>query len=131
MAEIRPPFISSWTVDTLKEYLDRRFEDQDKAVQAALQAAKEAVDKANTATSEKRFESINEFRGQLADQQTTFITRNEYLAQHQSLTEKVQALTDRINVSAGKSSGIGVSWGVVATILGLLLSAAFLGHAIG
>lgn len=49
--------ISGWTVDTLKEYVGQRFADQDKAVQAALLAAKEAVLKAEAA-SEKRFECV-------------------------------------------------------------------------
>jgi hypothetical protein len=48
----------------------------EKAVNAALQAAKEAVDKANTA-SEKRFEAVNEFRGQLSDVMSTMIPRTE------------------------------------------------------
>ena len=39
-------------------------------------ACQAAITKAETAA-EKRFESVNEFRGQMADQATHFITRNE------------------------------------------------------
>ena len=42
--------MSQWTIETLKELMEQRFIDQDKAVQAALQAAKEAVAKAEVAT---------------------------------------------------------------------------------
>ncbi len=68
----------------------QRFEAQEKAVTAALDAAKEAVAKAETAA-EKRFDAVNEFRAQLADQASTFMPRNEYNVQYQSLNEKIDA----------------------------------------
>lgn len=74
----------------------------DKAVQAALLAAEKAVIKAETAA-ERRFESVNEFRGQLGDQAKTFMPRAEYIVQHQSLSDKVdviaKTLSDRIDVN--------------------------------
>lgn len=48
----------------------------EKAVTTALASAEKAVDKAETAN-EKRFESVNEFRGQLADQSRLFMIRSE------------------------------------------------------
>lgn len=93
-----------WNIESLKEYIDRRFEDSDKAVQAALQAAKEAVGKAEVAT-EKRFDAVNEFRQQLSDQTNTFIPRLEYDAQHKNLDDKLAALTDRINTNQGAIQG--------------------------
>lgn len=65
---------------------------QEKAVAAALQAAKEAVDKAEAAAS-KRFDSTNEFRLQLADQQATFVRADV-------LDARLAALTGRIEVNA-------------------------------
>ena len=52
---------------------------QESATAAALQAVKEAGLKQETAT-ERRLESVNEFRGQLKDQAATFVTRAELLA---------------------------------------------------
>lgn len=49
---------------------------QEKAVSAALLAAQEAVAKAETAA-EKRFDAVNEFRAQLADQAATLMPRTE------------------------------------------------------
>lgn len=72
------------------------FDAADKAVQAALAAAKEAAAKAESAAKD-RFAAVNEFRGQLSDQATTFLSRVEYFAQHQALTDKVEALDARIN----------------------------------
>jgi hypothetical protein len=96
--------MSDWTTETLKELMEQRFVDQDKAVQAALLAAKEAVLKAETAT-EKRFEASNEFRAQLADQTATFIPRPEFTAKYGALEDKVSALTDRLNKSQGEAEG--------------------------
>lgn len=115
--------VSGWTVDTLKEYVERRFTDQDKAVQAALLAAKEAVLKAENAT-EKRFEATNEFRQQLSDQTNTFIPRNEYDAQHQALVDKVATLTDRMNQDKGgeiSMAKIYAAIGAVGVVLGIIV----------
>src|ERR1700686_742943 len=98
---------------SLREYVDRRFDDQDKAVQtaltsaekavqAALAAAKEAVTKAEIAN-DKRFESVNEFRGQLADQTATLMPRTEFNVQHKTLEDKISTLTDRMNTADGKN----------------------------
>ena len=122
--------VSGWTVDTLKELMDRRFEDQDKAVQAALvsqekavaaalTAAKEAVDKANTA-GEKRFDAVNEFRGQLADQTATLIPRVEAEQRFISLAEKLSDITDRINKSEGAKSGSDITIGKIYAAIGVV-----------
>lgn len=52
---------------------------QEAATAAALASVKEAGLKQETAT-EKRLESVNEFRGQLKDQAGTFVTRAELWA---------------------------------------------------
>jgi arginine utilization protein RocB len=87
----------------------------DKAVQAALESAKEAVAKSE-ASSEKRFESVNEFRGQLADQAATLMSRSEAEVRFQSLLERFDAerlvnneryvvLASRMDQNTGKDSG--------------------------
>jgi hypothetical protein len=76
-----------WTLETLKEHFDalitsndrryeQRFKDSQTALDAALNAAKEAVLKAENAT-EKRLEGQNEFRGTLDDWQKTTMPRSE------------------------------------------------------
>jgi DNA repair exonuclease SbcCD ATPase subunit len=72
------------------------FEAADKAVQAALAAAEKAAAKAEAAAKD-RFEAVNEFRGQLADQAATLISRVEHSAQLQALSDKIDALTQRLN----------------------------------
>jgi hypothetical protein len=114
---------------SLREYVDRRFDDQDKAVQtaltsaekavvAALAAAKEAVSKAETAN-DKRFDSVNEFRAQLADQTANLMPRTEYTVQHKAIEEKLADLINRVNTSDGKSSGFDKSWAMFLAVIGV------------
>jgi hypothetical protein len=75
---------------SLKEYIDRRFDDQEKAVQAALMAAdkgvsaalasaEKAVDKAEVGAERWR-NAANEWRGALNDRERDFLTRREFYA---------------------------------------------------
>jgi hypothetical protein len=79
-----------------------QFVDSKEAVLAALVATKEAINKADVAN-EKRFDSVNEFRNTLADQQTKLLTRTEYESAHKALAEKIDGVTDRINRTEGAS----------------------------
>jgi hypothetical protein len=109
--------VSGWTVDTLKEHMEQRFRDSDRAVQAALLAAKEAVLKAETAT-EKRFEATNEFRGQLADQTATLIPRAEASTRFDALSEKLSDVNDRLNKIDGVQQGAALTAGRVYAAIG-------------
>lgn len=126
---------------SLKEYFERilaekdaayaqRFEAQEKAVEAALIAQKEAVQKAETAA-EKRFDSVNEFRAQLSDQATTFMPRREAESSMRAMTEKYEQLakTNADNIDAlerrqdrneGRSSGLGAGWGYLVGGIGIV-----------
>jgi hypothetical protein len=102
----------------------------EKAVVAAMAAAEKAVTKAEAAA-EKRFESVNEFRKTLSDQTNSFLTRNEYAAQHAALVEKVDALLIRMLGMDKKVDGIqergfgrNDTWVILATVVALLISVA-------
>lgn len=133
--------ISGWTVDTLHNHLfallaekDARYAQrfdaqqqalrdaltaQEKAVNAALTAAQQAVQKAEMAA-EKRFDAVNEFRGQLADQAKEFLPRNEYSVAHTALNEKVSTLEARANQMTGRTSGMSDGWGYIIGAIGAL-----------
>lgn len=79
--------MTAWTTETLKEYLLALLESQHRDLShaihnvettaaSALASSKEAVTKAESAT-EKRFDSVNEFRATLTDQASRFVTRKE------------------------------------------------------
>lgn len=78
---------------TLKSYFDRRFDDSDKAIQAALVAQEKAINKAETAA-ERRFELLNELRQGVATKE-----------QLEALEKTVTELSSRINRSEGSSKG--------------------------
>jgi len=98
--------ISGWTVDTLHIHLDQQFrdlrlqlDDKFKANRAQLDerfSSQQAMVKTALDSNEKRFESINEFRAQLGDQQRTFVTRSESDIRIAALGEKVDDLSRRI-----------------------------------
>jgi flagellar biogenesis protein FliO len=96
---------SGWTVETLRSMLikmneerdlryQQRFQGQLDAVMAALAAAKEAVNKAETAN-EKRFESVNEFRSTLSDQAAQFLTRSEHSLVVGNLQKELDTVSER------------------------------------
>lgn len=124
--------MTGWSVETLKELVQsklddaekrngQRFEAQEKAVASALQAAKEAVAKAEIAA-EKRFDSVNEFRAQLSDQAGTFMPRLEAEQRIAQQAEKLDALASRMDSREGKSVGMGAFVPLLISGLGLLVA---------
>lgn len=80
------------------------FLNSDKAIAAAMASSKEAILKAETA-SEKRFESVNEFRAQLADQAAGFMSRAEANALLAGMGDRVTRAEERLNVGSGQDQG--------------------------
>lgn len=122
--------MSGWTVDTLHVHMQRQIDDframlnerhmaQQVAMRAALEAAEKAVGKAEVAA-EKRFDGQNEFRQQLGDQASTFISRVEHEATVLRLSERIQELSDRANRQEGKGAGVNASWGYLVAAVGLI-----------
>ena len=132
-----------WTLDSVRIYLEsminilstattQRFSDSDKAVNAALLSADKAVTAALIASekavnkaelaSEKRFDAVNEFRAQLSDQAATFISRGEYVATLNGLTEKIDSLQARMDKTEGSSKGISSTVAVVLTIVPIVVA---------
>lgn len=71
---------------------EQRFDAQEKATMVAITSAKEAVTKAEAST-ERRFESVNEFRAALADQSSTLVSRTEVDQYNKALNEKIEELS--------------------------------------
>lgn len=89
----------------LSEERDKRYEQRFQAQEAATTYMREVT---------------NEFRGQLADQQSTFITRTESLARAQSNADKIDALATRIDRTEGRSGGLNAGWAYLIGGIGLL-----------
>jgi hypothetical protein len=111
-----------------KAAVDASFAAQKEAINAALAAADRAVSKAELAT-EKRFESVNEFRGTLDNQQRTLIPRSEVDVMVKGVEEKIQNLTklmdgvqaERLGIKGGWGYAVGVA-GFVALVYGFVAS---------
>lgn len=108
----------------LREYVDIRFDAQDravaaalaaqeKAVTAALSAADRAVAKAEAAA-ERRFESMNEFRGALSDSARLLMPRIESEQLHRATAEKIAELTARMNARDDRGRGLSQGWAILA-----------------
>jgi len=82
------------TVVGLKEYVDMRFPNPKKLKINALHSIEIVRREAQTAM-EKRLEGMNEFRDQLRDQATRFITREEYFNRHKPIEEKLNSQGER------------------------------------
>lgn len=117
--------VSGWTVDTLKEYTEQRFTDSDKAISAALQAAKEAVNKAEVAN-EKQFEAANNVKSTFSGELSKKLERTEYNSNHKALEDKIDALTDRMNRNDGKSTGLNAGWVLLTGAVGLIATTVLL-----
>lgn len=117
---------NGWTFRTLKEYFetmigslttqfDQRYETSQKAIEtafnalsestrAAMASADKAVLKAEAA-SEKRFESVNEFRSLVTDQQATFMPRKEAESAIGTLEDKIDEMRRIYLQSSGEKKG--------------------------
>ncbi|MEK8108874.1 hypothetical protein NKG94_36460 [Micromonospora sp. M12] len=84
--------------------LHTKIDAQAKEVMVALSAADKAVAKSDVAT-EKRFESVNEFRQTLSDQTKTFIARVEFEVVRDSHAGQIAALASRMDKLDGKGPG--------------------------
>jgi hypothetical protein len=128
---------------TLIQANDRRYEERFGASQKALElglagtkseisvalaASKEAVLKAENAT-EKRFESVNEFRATLDNQQRTLIPRSEVAVMIQGVEEKIANLTKQFDLlqsekreRRSEEKGIQGGWGYAVGVVGFVLA---------
>lgn len=122
-------------ISGLKETLIAQIVSQKEAINAALVSADKAVLKAEMA-SEKRFESVNEFRATLSDQQRDMATKSECdlrfkamderitesmktrQAQSDALSARIYELAENMREQKGKSSGAAGLWGLIVGGIG-------------
>lgn len=114
-----------------KEALTVALTAAEKKAEAAMASADRAVLKAETAT-ERRFESVNEFRQTLTDQQVTFLPKGEAKALFDGLADKIEIVrnlnqhqAELINTMQaqreGQSKGLASGWGLAVGIVGFVM----------
>ncbi len=126
MAEDNP---DGWTLRTLYIHVMEISKAAKEGVNAAMASAEKAILKAETAT-EKRFDSVNEFRQAMRDQQDTFASKSETNMRLDDLGKRVESMSDDLKSASGKSAGItlvavGLAW-LITT--GIALVAVFMRH---
>jgi hypothetical protein len=112
--------------DAQAKALEAAFQAAKEAVQAALSAADRAVSKAELAA-DKRFESVNEFRKTLDDQQRTLMPRAESDRAMQALAEKLVSLKEQMDALLAERAGVKGGWGYAVGVVGFLLALGSLG----
>lgn len=125
-------------IEGLKQTITAQIVSQKEAVSAALISADKAVLKAELAA-EKRFESVNEFRAVLADQQSLLATKSEMnlrvnaidskidesirsrTAAVQALAERATEISDRVRMIEGAALGSRGAMTTGFSILGAII----------
>ena len=92
-------------ITTLRTLIDSQAE----SVTLALASADKAVTKAERAT-ERRFDSVNEFRETLSDQTKSFISRAEFEALRDVSSTRITDLSSRLDRTEGKAVGLNAGW---------------------
>jgi len=134
-------------IAALDERMTGLFAEKQKALDAALAAQKEAVQKAETAN-EKRFESTNEWRGQSLDRErtqqeqrsaleSTFMPREVSDAQTKELRDKITELQGKQLRNTGEQVGtryansrVWEALGVLITLVAMIATVTLVIHAI-
>lgn len=128
----------AWDVDTLKEFIlmelesiraenDKRFAAQEKAVETAFNAAKEAVVKSEIGV-EKRSDAVYVTITKLQDALAAVMPRAEAEQRFTTLTEKLSELSTSQSNTTSREDGSKLTkaafyagLGAVATVLGILV----------
>ena len=109
--------MTDWTLATLFDYFSSLQVERDKRFDERFASQNQAILKAEEST-EKRLAGLNEIRKAMADQQSTYITRVEANAKLQSLSDKLDLLTTRLDKSEGKGAGLQAGWGYILGAIG-------------
>lgn len=127
--------VSAWTIDSLHSHLKELMNERDRRYEQRFAAQEKAVATANQAN-EKRLDSVNEFRAQMADLQATFMPRVEAEQRIGQVDQKIDAsvkvrsdqvstINSRLDLMAGKSTGSNafVGYIVAAAAVGASIAA--------
>lgn len=111
---------------SLREYVDTRFEAQERAVAAALAAAEKAVNAALSAqekavslaegNAEKWRASANEWRGAMDDREGNFVKVGEYALTVQQISKLEKAIENAVGRGQGWESGWKILTGLGALV---------------
>ena len=98
-------------IESLDKRIDRRLIDQERAVDVALTSVN------------ARLAYLNELRGAMQDQANTYLPRNEYVIMHQTVVDKVDAISRTVAREEANSKGRKEATGTVGSTANTILIA--------
>lgn len=105
-------------IEDIRAENDRRFTSQEKAVETAFAASKEAITKSEIAV-EKRSDAVYVTITKLQDALAAVMPRAEAEQRFNSLTEKLSELNTYRSTTEGQDKGKDKTWAVIITIIGV------------
>lgn len=107
------------SIKSLREAFSQQIAFQKEATEKALASADKAVLKAEDAA-EKRFQSVNEFRATLADQQADLATKTEVNLRVAALEARINGVVEDAREIKGRSYGYSSGWGYLVGAIGVV-----------
>ena len=104
---------------SLREYVERIFDEREKALQLAFKAQQEALAIATTALN-RELEHLNNLRQEINQNRTEYLMRAEHHTAHAVVLDRIAALEKRMDKASGQGSGLSLAWMI---IMGLIASA--------
>jgi hypothetical protein len=106
---------------TLRDYMDRRFDDQQDAVKTALIASTEAIKNVKDDNMKWR-DAMNEWRSAMKDREEEFMPRTEAEKVIGILEGRTGKLEESNIKQIGLNTGVTKSWGVTTTIISMVIA---------
>lgn len=110
----------------LDRVMEEKLEAQSNLVNQRAESAERAIAKVEVAT-EKRFENVNEFRGQLKDQAATFMSRVEIESRFNANVERITRLESSRDNLTGRFAMLGLALSFGLTVVGLIFKYIIMG----
>jgi hypothetical protein len=104
---------------TLREYIERIFDERQKALDVAFKANSEALALASR-NLELRLEKLNELRQEVTQDRSNFLTRDRYDSQHKALEDRVVSLEG----FRGRALGFGALVALLSGVIGAVIQRA-------
>jgi len=109
------------TMVSLRDHFEAMLTSMEKKTDLRFEQLDKAITKAETAM-DKRFDSVNEFRAQLSDQQRTFIPRMEWESGHKNVCDKVDELKVRFDKIEAMKQGGNVVWAYILAGISIIIA---------
>ena len=108
-----------WTLESLKKHYDAILLEREKRIDERFKSIDQAVSKAEQAT-ERRFESVNEFRQQLGDQSRSFMPRQENENNNKSINDRIDLVTKKVDKLDNMKQGGNVVWVYIVASISII-----------